>query len=65
MASGLFAEPPRLRYLTQSLVINAWHEDGALFKILIVLRIRQTLLGDDELVEKEGLGSGKADGKAT
>jgi len=59
MASSLFAEPPCLRYLLQSLVIDTWYEDGALFKILVVFCVVQALLGDDELVEKEGFGNGK------
>jgi hypothetical protein len=54
-----------LKRWKESLVIDAWYEDGALFKILIALCIRQTLLADDDLVEKESLGDGEADDKPT
>ena len=64
MASGILAEPLRLCYLPQSFVINDLHDGGALFKILSPLCTGRPLPGDDELMEKVGLGNREPDGKA-
>ena len=65
MASGLFAKSLCLRHLHHSLVIDNLHDDRTLFKIFTTLCAGLPLPGNDEFMEKVGLGNRVADGKTT
>lgn len=63
MASGVFAEPMRLHYLPQLLVIDDLHDDDALFEVLTAFCTGRPFPGDDELMEKVSLGNREPDSK--